>query len=417
MALSIAAMKLQAYVQKIAPCPFTFDLISHIATKNFKYYSHPGHKYYRLFSLYSCYIFTAFSYLRLIWLHNRWKSYENGKVEQFIVNCILLCLTILAESLYWAIDNCAGEFQYAITQRCQLLPLPKPTGTGSPLIYKIAQLAINTVGVGMLAFPTVLLAIPFAIDYDPIQLTVRIFLETVGIQLTVSTFKQFIFLIFVKLGISLYYFLMGVQCISMFLSILLFFISIGEGLQLYSAKFYVHPMKLVLKLRGSQEVDFNYAFSDKARCGSIHFSTCYRRFRNCQILLALASNATALLFFVFTCVGVLLAGSCGYVTLKLFDELPILFYLSCPVIFALCIVVVFVLTYLADKPNRHGLRYLRFWSHLVAGKQERRVLRACTEIGYCLGPFRNAKAQIGLLVTHIIFQCTANLLLLDGSTD
>src|SRR3989442_1762103 len=97
----------------------------------------------------------------------------------------------------------------------------------------------------------------------------------------------------------------------------------------------------------------------------------------------------------------------------MYNRLPLFTYLACPTLFLLCILVTFVLTYLADKPNRNGLNFHRFWKHFVVGKLETRMMRACPEFGYSLGPFRNAKASMGLILSKIIFETTANILLVD----
>ncbi len=124
---------------------------------------------------------------------------------------------------------------------------------------------------------------------------------------------------------------------------------------------------------------------------------------------------TSDLFFITAFVGVLLAGCAGYCSIKMFNELPIITYLTCPVLFILVFDGTFILTYLADKPNRNGLNFHRFWKHFVVSKVETRMMRACPEFGYSLGPFRNAKACLGLIVSKIIFEVTANILLIDYS--
>lgn len=418
MALSIAAMALQTQVQKLIPSSYSFDLISHQAGHNPNYQSHSGHKYYRLCVQFSCHFLLAFSYLRLLWLHNHWETYHNGKVEQFMVYCIILCLTVVAVSTYRLMQSYMEDLQFTLTQRCKLLPLPKAMGTNGYLMDRIAKIFVYSVGFGMLAFPALLLALPFAIDYDPVQFTIRLFLDRNNIEFKVSTVKGLLFFIFLKVSLSIYYFLLGLHGMASFLSFLLFCITFGEGMQIYSGGFYVRPMKIVLSRymhKFVEDIGVRRIFRNRARFGSVRFTKCYQKVRNCQIMLTLAINITADLFLVLSAVGVLLAASCGYVSLRLFRHLPILFWACCPVIFGFVIVVGFILTYLADKPNRNGLRFLRFWGNLVRGKGERRMLRACSEFGYCLGPFRNAKAEIGLVVTHIIFQCTANLLLVDGS--
>lgn len=418
MALSIAGMTLQTQVQKLIPSTYDFDLVYHQAGHNLNYHSHPGHKFYRIFTQISCYFTVGFSYLRLCWLHNHWETYHTGKVEEFIVYCILFCLTMIIIHTYKVMETYKEEIQYALTQRCKLLPLPMAMGTSASLIQRIAKFSIFSFGLGMLAFPLLLFALPFAIDYDPVQLAVRLFLDNRNIHLKISTVKRLVVFIFVKISIGIYYFKLGLHGMASFLSFLLFCIAFGEGMQIYSGKFYVRPMKIVLSRHMQQivqEIGMTRLSGNRARFGNVRFTTCYHKYRCCQMMLTLAITITADLFLVLSCVGVLLAACSGYVTLKLYNELPLLFYLCCPVIFVIAIIIVFILTYLADKPNRNGLRFRRFWGHLVRGKEERRILLACSEFGYCLGPFRNAKAGIGLLVTHIIFQCTANLLLVDGS--
>lgn len=354
---------------------------------------------------------AIFSFLRLSWLYTYWHSYNYHKSEQFIIYTTFFCLAIIALSTFWTLEQRVEELLYLCTQRCVVVPLPATLKWPIPLKSLIAEVFVYGFGCGALAFPLFLGGIPFVLDYEPIQLTLcnNFVLEILPMSSQHLIFYRY----FVKFIGSFVYMFVAVYSAGILVVFFLLCIAFGEGLQIFSGQFYVQPMKLALVTRETNK----FLVFSRARCENVKFSTCHKRFQQGRILVFTANLVASELFFTITFVGVVLAGCAGYCTLKMYNDLPLLAFLTCPVMFFMCVLVTFILTYLADKPNRNSIAFKRFWSHFVKWKRERKELSACPEYGYSLGPFRNAKAAMGLVVTNVIIQCTVNILLVDSSNE
>ncbi len=244
----------------------------------------------------------------------------------------------------------------------------------------VGILLVYTFGIAFLILPLLLvLSVPFKLDYDPLQLPTKIFIQETTI--------------IVKSSISLIYLLIACYAASIMLELLLILLLILDMMNILSCEF-----------KGA-----NAALPPK------YFDRCLHFFRQTQILIFLFSSYSSDFLFLLVFMGEILAGFCGYATIIMYHDLPIVTFLACPVIVLLILSIAHVFIKYGCIPNKNGRSFKeRFWPRQFLPKSyEMKQLMSCPHIGYRIGPKEYIKMYTELKIYSAILFCTANLVLME----
>lgn len=320
------------------------------------------------------YLLFLISYLisRLTWLTCGSHPTEiTNLVEQCLVNIILLCLMLIALGTHHLLATTKSEMCYLISQRFQQLPIPVP----SPRPFTKGDLFVFGFASCFLSFPICVFAGPFAINYDPWQILVSPWLK-----------PNFL----AKLAFAVSYGILDFYFASTVLLTMLYAVVVLEGLQHLSQRL----------------------------CNTIAWQNSKRKmidFRIMQILIRVCNSETEKPLMVLVFCGILIASGCGYATLKMADKFPPLVYAACPLLVVVIMFANFVMMAMADIPFRCGEKFRTLWvkNGKVGGDMERRWIKSCPSIGYCIGPMKNVGKYASLLISDRIVDLTVNFVLMN----
>lgn len=108
-------------------------------------------------------------------------------------------------------------------------------------------------------------------------------------------------------------------------------------------------------------------------------------------------------------------GTCAaYVTVKMYGQVHILFYLCGPSISLLAFVIAIVFTYLLDLPLRNTKKFKTLWVTKIHKKEERKVLISLKLCGFQVGPYGFATRKLGIQICDDIIHNIVTALLLDS---
>ncbi len=298
MSLTLGAYKVHSLIQQIIPTPYAVDLENHLLTNNILYQT-VFHKLFRFFVMLSFIILVIpIIFYRLLWLFFHWKSFTIDHVDQIIVYLFGLAAAIIFLPAYYTIHFYNIEAQYMINQRYKIVPviaeLPARINffITLPFLGKTSVLELLVFGLssGFLVLVLGATALPFAVSYEPVQWI-----------LATSSSKS-------KLFASLIYFVYVTYAAEMVLSILLLIIIFLEGVVSYSSTlhYYKLPYSSLMRLK---------------------FRLCCKRYRTLQIFLRMGNSIVLEFLTILIFVGILLASSGAFMSLKMYSLLNIFMYL------------------------------------------------------------------------------------------
>lgn len=318
-----------------------------------------------------------FSLFRLIWLKFNWNAYE--RLQQMFLYMILFCMGGVVCASYFTINQYFRElFLFILNQRIKLVPIQRchSVTIGDRIIYQFA--------IGCSAFGFILFFLPFKLDYEIGSL---IFYNLVG---THVSSLPLIYKLPIQLILGTSYFIIELYGTFYFLTLILGAVTFVEGIPFLTSQL----------------------IANKSRApATVQFRKILKVYKITQILISQANEAIHKFLFIMAILGVIFAGWCSFGTLLLYNELPILTYLSCPVLVCICFFVDFVLIYFASIPNKHSKAFKSVWEVKLKNKEDRKSLRSCLPIGFNIGPLRRIDLCMSLKIADCIVNCTVNLVL------
>ncbi len=383
MSLTLAAFKVQYQIQKIIPTPYAIDLKTYTLKNNVVHQTF-SHKIFRHCVIFSfVHFFIPIILYRLLWLLFHWNSFTIHHVDQIIVYVFDFAAATIFLSAFFTVHTHNAELQFIVNQRCKIIPLFTDISTRFNFSIRLpffGKMSTLELGVYYLSFIASILAVgistvPFAVSYEPIQWILN------SSSISSKCFAASVYLVYTGYG--------SVTIVS----IMLLNIAILEGIVSYSST-----------------IHFNkFPFSSFMR---LRFQRCYKRYRTMQIILILANHIFSKFITILIFVGILMASSGAFVSLKMYSLLNITMYMMGPATTLLAFVLPLWLTYLANFPYKNTKIYKIYWKKFVTGKENKRLLRACVHVGLNLGPYGMVKAILGLHICDDIIRNTVTLLLL-----
>ncbi len=321
-------------------------------------------------------LLLLFAFGRLIWLKAHWQA-EN-RMEQFFVYMIQFCMISIATISYLTLHAHQKEIMFILNQRFKLVPIQRNPHSRRK---SMGDLTMYQFAIGCCAFPLLLFLLPLKLDY---QMGPLIFYHLTGLQ--VSSLSV-LYRIPTQLALGVYRAITEGYATCYFVSIFMVAIMFVEGTQNK-----LNPLVI------------NTGFA-------IKFRQTLKLYRITQILLSQANVAIEKFVFGLVFLGVIFAGWCAYGTLMMKNDLPLLAYLTCPVIVCIALFVDFVLIYFASIPNRNSDRFQTSWKLLLEQKEDNRSLKSCCPLGFNIGPIKRVKLFTSLTIADCILNCAVNLVL------
>lgn len=383
MSLTLAALEIHSYLQVVVPPPYEVQYVSKRLTKS-TLYNKNHHKLLRFFTEYLAMpiIIPSFFY-RLVWLFFNWKLYTVHEMEQAILYAVISCLLLIYLSVSFMMHSNCSVIVHLVNQitlfgRLGEVNLNKFISVKLPMLgnRSIYQLLMYGIAMCFTLLTPAFFAIPFAVPFCPVQLVLG---TSLPIKLIAAIFYA---------PLLLY----GGSCV---FSIMLLLIICLENLAFYSIylRRYCAPHSETMSRRKFQQF--------------------FIGFRNTQILLKLVNIVfgpfcTALIF-----VGIFLASSGAYVTVRMYGNIYFLTYFTTTAITVLCFVMALLLTFLAFIPYRHCFYLKHRWASDF-NKEVRKILRASQPGRFLLGPYGYVNARLGLMICDDIIRNAVTILLLNA---
>ncbi|CAL8133035.1 unnamed protein product [Orchesella dallaii] len=230
-----------------------------------------------------------------------------------------------------------------------------------------------------LAFPVLTSFFPYAMDIDPVQIIGVMIASKINPNLNNNVYYKYS----VKVIASLIY--CGTTCY-------------GAGICLGIMLFAVMDMEGMDKLSNRMVGNGNH----------IPFHICVCRFRVVRILVGRTNYVMQKFMGILLLMGIFLAVSCGFGTLRMNGIVNWLTYLAFPGIDLVCYGYNFIHMTLAAVANRNGHKFVGVWKHKVFKKSERKELAACARIGYAMGPIRCIKQYTAFAIADTILNWTVS---------
>lgn len=315
---------------------------------------------------------------RLIWIVFTWQ-YKSRNMGELTVYSVTTCLTVIGLAACQNLHKHHDGYQYVLTTLFRLVKGIQGHLKTSENKKNVGILFVYAfVGITFLIIPLLVLSVPFKLDYDPLQLPTNIFVQE-------ST-------LILKATISLVYLLIACYATSTMLELLLIMLLILDRMNVLSCEF-----------KGA-----NAALPPK------YFDRCLHFFRQTQILVFLFSSYSSDFLLLIVFMGEILAGFCGYATIVMYHDLPIITFLACPAIVLIILTVAHVYIKYGCIPNKNGRSFKeRFWPRQFLPKSyEMKQLLSCPQIGYRIGPTEYITMYTELEIYSAILFCTANLVLM-----
>lgn len=355
---------------------------------------------------------SVFAALRIFTLLNHWRDGRN--LEEICFYTIILCVCNLGLSALNSLHAYASEICIAEENGLRLM---KFRITGFPTIRKFPGLREFLVYIVLggiipsLAFCSAIA--PFFLDYHPIKLITFWLYSTLGLQLDWYLSTLLDLLSGILYGCTM---LHGGENV-MFL--LLGCVSFCEAMENLSFQLFNRTIITKISLNmPSRKIKLRRNWRDEditmvvVRRTTFTFHRCLKLYRVMQILIRTGNQTVSDFLQTLIIMGVLLAGCGGFTCIKLYHRLPLLIYTVVSFLLPLCLVVNFVLIWLAAVPGINGLRFRNHWKSKLGRKVSRLQLQTCSPIGYSFGFVVNCKNHTALSIANFILNLVATLILL-----
>lgn len=318
--------------------------------------------------------FFIFPLFRMYWLYSNWSSNIPKKPEQLFVNLFQAGMSNAALNAYYLLDHKGAPIPSLFNQLCKLSRVQTQHCTNK---WKWKKHAVYLLAAALLTFPTGVFGASFTMRYLPIRL---IYCSTVNITIKRRSWADYTMKTVEGLFYGMTVLFPAITVLCIFLILLIFL----EGAQFLSKKL----------LRMS----FKKAVSNH---------------QHLRIMIEICNTISSSFLFVLIIIGILLASSGCYIAAKQRQEMSVLTVLFLVTTAILTTVLALGLTSLADAPYRNGKKFVRLWRKKVGlSKENVRILRACSNIGYRVGLMRHARNTLGIIIIDLIVQLTVNIMLI-----
>lgn len=342
------------------------------------------------FSKWFIIICGALSLLRMAWQLRYWEQVHNFEMIGF--DSLAVTLGIIAAAAYNTIDCHMNLICYYITQRFSSVSYSNRALTDRfPKKIVFRDIFIFQFSIGFFVTVPVFYLLPFFRDYDLVQT----FLTQLARFLFHEPYSNksnlpFSVIVVVKLIPSLVYAVTLNHAVSVLLLVLI-------TLNIMVLEAYIEISERVLRLSYSTR-------------GSLY--NCMYRLSIFRVLNAMGYIVNNRIFAaVLTGMGTLVASLCGFVTILMYSQFPLIMYLSCATMFVSSIVTTLVLITLAAIPNSNIEKFRQNWKIRVRRKQEKVLLMSCPEIGFGIGFLRIIKYGTAFTIIDNIINFTMSLVL------
>lgn len=343
-----------------------------------------------------------FAFWRCIWLFS---NISRIYFEQLGFYGLMLTITSIGLSSYDTFDSHVHDACFAITQRFNLIPthhLGWPIFAGGRRLPRLGEAFIYCFAFSTITIPVFFGAIPIFRNYDPVQLVFSKLFTSTSLHVIIS----------VKIAASIilgFHALHGaIAGLCVILEILMFVEAVQElSFRLFHRSASQHVIRFRIKDQRTKPkllISLN-----------LQFSKCLPLFRELEILIRVGNSITSNFLANLVGMGTCACACGGYVMLKLYEDLPLIIYLSCSVFFFICLTVNFLLIYLADIPFRNGEHFKHAFKRelLLRDKYEQLQLKACPSIAYEIGTIvRKVQRSTSLSIANSIFNLTATLVVM-----
>lgn len=338
-------------------------------------------------------VLIAFGLFRIAVLFSSWK--QNPDFEQLGYNGLLVTICGIGKSAYSALKFHINELVYLINQRFRLVknvPIHHVTSNINLVVKKHPpkETFIYIFSIGAMTFLVALFAgIPLVRPYDPFQMSFSYLLGFI------ETSKGSLVPCFlVKL----------VSC-------LCFLILVSYGVAIFLTQLFVNIISLEAFIQMSRNLIEKVG--DLRNPGSrARFYHALRNFNNLRLMIRLCNVVLSDYLFVLLALGIGTASLGGFVMVVMYSEFPLMIYVACSGIFYICQCINFMLVTWAGIPNGNCKRFKQYWRGELKGRREKKMLKACPEVGLDVGFLRNIKYLTALTISDNIINTTATLALM-----
>ncbi|CAL8133029.1 unnamed protein product [Orchesella dallaii] len=370
MAFTIGALKVHFILQEIVPLPYFIEPLTLAIYKNPYRLVKTRRICYKL-CVGSMFFHLYFSFVWLLWIQIGRPGNLRDLNETFIY-LIIFSLCAIATSAYFTLEKYQNHIEYQLTQRFKLI---KPLESD----YSLKSLIIITFSAIFLAFPVLTSFFPYAMDIDPVQIVCLGLASKINPQLSSDLYFNYS----VKIIASFVYCATTCYGAGICLGILLFAIMDLEGMEKLSNRMIGY---------GNHE----------------RFNSCLSRFRIVRIFIGKTNYIMQEFLGILVMMGIFLAVSCGFGTLKMYGILPTVTYFACPFIHLVCYSYNFIHVTLAAVTNRNGQKFVMVWKRKVVKKSEGKDLAGCARIGYAIGPITCVKHCTAFSIADTILSWTVS---------
>lgn len=389
--LSPGCMDLHQTLEHVLTPPFKVKTTEHskIFVTNPKYTRHPN-KAIRNLIVFIAFCACVFSSARTVWLQQTWDRKHD--MAQLFLYMVISCISLVGLSAISTLHCQRKIYLFLVVQRFEMTNRLKEKVEMVKTVYNISVGDILAYGFGITfaSFPLFVLFAPLTLDFCPLGILFRYIFGSTVMALDIE--------LWYKYGIIL-----------MFGCIYAVIVCYGAGIMLCLM------IVLIVYVEGIQKVTGSLYKRNtlKGKNCKLQFYRVFKSFRQVQILVDQMNFVLSRFTLIMTVVGILLAGWSAYATLMMRHELPLITYLSCIIIVALCLIIDFVLIGFASIPNRDGEIFKQYWKSVLKLRVEKRQLLSCPSIGYNIGPLINVKMSMALSIACAMADCTANIVLLN----
>ncbi len=369
------------YAQKIMPFPWHVDKNAQRLSINPLYWQ--SHLVvFRPIFYFLAIIFMPPTFGRVGWLWFHWDTYTIYQLEEVVIYCGFICFFLAFVPALYMIQWQYTEVIYFINQSVQAGSSVKSVWTRNIFITipklgkrSIFELLVYGFSIFVGFVPAAIFAGPFVLNFCPLQLC-------------------FGTSIFVKCCAATLYGFAALVVAHTLLTVLILIIMVEENVIYFTSTLYI-------KKTSEQFLLKNFSL--------------FIRFRATQMILKIAQSTYGVFLTNLIFIGILLASLCGYVVINMYSILSIVSYVFTFGIFVICFIVALLLTFLVNISLEDSKRFVGFWGLHLKKREHQKILLACKPIGFELGPYGIARAELGLLICDDIMVNVVTLSLLGAS--
>jgi len=383
MALTIGALKVLFYLQKVNLVPFQVELDKHNKLRaTSEPFTKSKHAKWAWHAIQSLVIFEIFLYiLKLGMLRKTWLKTKD--LEQFGILLALLCILIIILGTYLWLKLKQDTICQTLTDLFKLVSA-KPKKFTWKNMSPLEALVYSDSFVTFLAYPAIFAFAPLVRDYEAGEW----FLALVFTKNPSSPSLP------IKLAVSGFYFILAIPVISTILTIIMLMMTVGES-------------TLVLSFRLGNGKNSGESF--------VEFRNFLKTYRHLQMLLNSFNECACVYNGFFAGMCQIISACCAYFTLLMYNYIPIVMYLACVGVVLAVVFMTFVLITLGGIPHDNVEKRKVHWKSVygLRSKRQRMELKSCPPIGYSIVVINVVKKQTALSIWDVNANFTATLVLMS----